>query len=181
VLVGACGGGSGDDATDRPAASSTTGPDPLTALEEPDAGEGVAVIGSDHLPFTVVVCQTGPAEGDTPEATLELRITGQGEVDGEVFTIEITRFRSDTGVGVPVVTESASVTVGVGDEVRGLVARRSTAGPEGEWLDLTDPEADGPLIDQVGDAVDVRGNFGIDGATAADAVQSGRVRARCPG
>lgn len=183
ALVGACGGDGPDEAAGgtEPADAVTTAPDPLATLAEPEPGHGVARIGVDELAFSVDDCESGPAEGDTPEATQELRVTGHGETDGEAFTVEITRFRSDSGVGAPVVTETATITVGTGEEARGLAPRRSTAGPGGAWLDLADPEADDPLLDRTGDAVDVQGTFGVDGATAADpGLAPGRIRVRCP-
>lgn len=177
AAAAACGGNDGPG----PASAEVTVPDPLASLAAPDPGRGVAVLGVRELRFTVTACEEGSGTGDTPLATRELQVTGRGEGGDGPFTVTVTRYRSDTGQGVPVVTETATVIYGDDDEARGIEAKRTTAGPGGTWLDLADPEADGPLVERVGDAVDVRATFGPRGARAGDAgLVEGRLRARCP-
>ncbi|WCO67438.1 hypothetical protein PO878_01730 [Iamia majanohamensis] len=95
--------------------------------------------------------------------------------------MEVTRYLSDTGAGEPVVTETARILVGAGDDARGLEATRTTAGPDGAWLDLADPAADGPLVDRRGDEVTVEATFGPEGARAGDAgLVEGRLVLQCP-
>lgn len=183
VLVGlaACSGGGGDDASDTTAGDELSSvPDPLETLTEPTPGQGVAVIGIEELSFTVTTCTEGPRPEDTPEATLDYLVEGEGDTSDGPFRVEVSRYRSDTGVGEPVVTETARVTFGVDDDARGIEAKRTTAG--GEWLDLADPEAETPLIDRRGDAYDVRGTFGPEAGRSGDeGLEVGRLRARCPG
>ena len=192
-LLAGCGGsddegGGGDDATEE------TAPDPF-ALDQPDAGQGVAVIGVEQLAFEVTECSEEPGADDTEVAGRELLVAGEGETSDGTFLVEITRFRSDTGAGDPVVTESARITevvdpattipeaeTSVPVELRGLEARRTTGGADGAWLDLADPSADGPLISQTGDSVDIKATFGPDRARAGDeGLVEGRIRATCPG
>lgn len=187
LVLGAC-SGDGDDGDEAAATEDTEEagelspvPDPLESLAEPPPGQGVAVIGIQELSFEVTACVEGPEEGDTPEATLELRVSGEGEVSDGPFTVEITRYRSDTGDGPAVVTETAQVRLDLPDGPVGIEAKRTTAGPGGAWLDLTDPEADEPLIDRSDAAVDVRGTFGPAGARSGDeGLDEGRIRAACP-
>lgn len=178
--LAACGGGGGDEASDSTVPDELgTVPDPLETMTEPPPGQGVAVIGIEELSFTVTACTDGPEADDPPEAMLEYRVEGEGDTSDGPFRVEVSRYRSDTGMGEPVVTETARITFGVDDDARGLEAKRTTAG--GEWLDLTDPEAATALIDRRGDAYDVRGTFGSEGARAGDeGIEVGRLRARCP-
>jgi len=150
-------------------------------MAEPTPGQGVAVIGIEQLSFTVTGCTEGPRPGDPPEATLDYLVEGEGDTSDGPFQVEISRFRSDTGVGEPVITETAQVTFGVDDEARGVEAKRTSAGGGGTWLDLTDPEATAALIERRGDSYDVRGTFGPEAARAGDeGLEAGRIRARCP-
>jgi hypothetical protein len=178
--LAACGGGGGDEASDDPAADELSSvPDPLETLTEPTPGQGVAVIGIEELSFVITACTEGPRPEDTPEATLDYLVEGEGDSSDGPFQVELSRFRSDTGVGEPVLTETARITFGVDDEARGIEAKRTTAG--GEWLDLTDPEADTALIERRGDSYDIRGTFGPEAARAGDeGLETGRLRARCP-
>lgn len=191
-LSAGCGGGddegAGEDVTEE------TAPDPF-ALDEPAAGEGVAVIGVEQLSFEVTECSEEPGEDDTDVAVRELLVAGAGETSDGPFTVEVTRYRSDTGAGATVLTESARITevvdpattvpaaeTSVPVELSGLEARRTTGGAEGAWLDLADPSADEPLISRTGDSIDVRATFGPDRATAGDeGLVEGRIRATCPG
>lgn len=188
ALAGCGDDGGGDDA------SEDTAPDRY-AIDQPDAGEGVAVIGVEQLAFDVTECSEEPGEDDTEVAVRELLVAGEGETSDGPFTVEITRYRSDTGSGDPVVTEAARITevvdpdttippaeTSVPVELSGLEARRTTGGADGAWLDLADPSADGPLISQTGDAFDIRAIFGPDRARAGDeGLVEGRIRATCPG
>ncbi|HEV7719934.1 MAG TPA: hypothetical protein VGO60_01550, partial [Iamia sp.] len=141
-LVAGCGGGGADEAADSTEADELSPvPDPLETLAEPTPGQGVAVIGIEELSFTVTVCTEGPRPEDTPEATLDYLVEGEGDTSDGPFQVELTRFRSDTGVGEPVVTETARITFGADEAARGVEAKRTTAGLDGAWLDLTDPEA----------------------------------------
>ncbi|HEX7135441.1 MAG TPA: hypothetical protein VF228_22895 [Iamia sp.] len=178
--LAACGGGGGDEASDEPAADELSPvPDPLETLTEPTPGQGVAVIGIEELSFVVTGCTEGPRPEDTPEATLDYLVEGEGDTSDGPFQVELSRFRSDTGVGELVLTETARITFGVDDDARGVEAKRTTAG--GEWLDLADPEADTPLIERRGDSYDIRGTFGPEAARAGDdGLETGRLRARCP-
>ena len=179
AALAACGGGGGDDGADAPADELSPVPDPLETLAEPPPGSGVAVIGIEELSFTVTACTEGPRDGDPPEATLDHLLEGEGDTSDGPFQVEVSRFRSESGVGEPVLTETARITFGVDDEARGVEAKRTTAG--GEWLDLTDPEADAPLIERRGDSYDVRGTFGPEAARAGDdGLEAGRLRAVCP-
>lgn len=184
VLLVACSGGDSDEGTGDTADVDELSPppDPLESLAEPPPGQGVAVIGIDELSFRVTRCDEGPEEGDTPEATLDYVVEGTGETsDAGAFTVEITRYRSDTGNGVPIVTETARVVSGEGDEARGIEAKRTTAGAEGAWQDLMDPDATGPLVERRDDAVDVQAAFGPEGAVVGDdGIEEGRIRAACP-
>lgn len=174
LVLGACGG---DD--DAGPDTSATPPDPRAALEVPAAGQGVAVLDVQQLDFEVTACVEGPAPDDPVEATRELRVEGEGTGGDGPFTVEILRYRSEADAAV--VSETARVTFGEGDEARGAEAMRSTAGPGGAWLDLTDPDADGPLISRTGDSIDVRATFGPRGAVAGDeGLVEGRIRATCP-
>lgn len=184
VLV-ACGGdGGGDDAetTDSTTPDELSPvPDPLESLGEPPPGQGVAVIGIEELSFTVTACTEGPRPEDTPQATLDYLVEGTGESSDGPFTVEVSRYRSDSGVGDPVFTETARITFGVDDDARGAEAKRTSVGADDGWLDLADPEATTPLIERRGDSFDVRGTFGPEGATASDdGLEEGRLRARCP-
>lgn len=173
--------GNGDDGADETLDELVPPTNPLESLAEQPPGQGVAVIGIEELSFAVTDCADGPQPADTPEATTELQIEGTGETSEESFRVEIDRYRSDTGVGTPVVTETVRFLFGTGDDVRGVQAKRSTAGAGGEWVDLVDPEANDPLIDRRDDAVDVRASFGPEGAVHGDdGVEVGRVRATCP-
>jgi hypothetical protein len=192
-LVAGCGGGD-DDGGGPDGTTEETAPDPF-ALDEPDPGRGVAVIGVEQLAFEVTECSEEPGADDTEVAVRELLVAGEGETSDSPFTVEITRYRSDTGAGDPVLTETARITevvdpattipeseTSVPVELGGLEARRSTGGADGAWLDLADPSADGPLIAQTGDSVDVRATFGPDRARAGDeGLVEGRIRATCPG
>jgi hypothetical protein len=182
AVLAACGGGGGDEASDTTAADELSSvPDPLETLSEPTPGQGVAVIGIEELSFTVTACTEGPREGDTPEATLDYLVEGEGDTSDGPFRVELTRFRSDTGVGEPVLTETARITFGVDDDARGLEAKRTNAGASGTWLDLADPEATTALIERRGDSYDVRGTFGPEAGRAGDeGLETGRLRARCP-
>lgn len=181
VAAGLLACGNGDDEADEALDELVPPTNPLESLAEQPPGQGVAVIGIEELSFAVTDCADGPQPDDTPEATTELQIEGAGETSEESFRVEIDRYRSDTGVGTPVVTETVRFLFGTGDDVRGVQAKRSTAGAGGEWLDLADPEATDPLIDRQDDAVDVRASFGPEGAVQGDdGVQLGRVRATCP-
>lgn len=186
LVLGGCGGGDdgddGDDATEGTDGSGEASvPDPLDAVTEPASGEGVIVLGFEELTFTVTDCAEGPRPDDTPEATLDHSLDGEGETDEGSFTVLVTRYTSDTGAGEPVVTETARIVFGTGDDQRGVEAKRTTAGPGGAWLDLADPGADGPLIARQGDAYDARGTFGPIAARAGDdGLQEGRLRATCP-
>lgn len=187
LVVGlvACSDG-GDDAaesTTETVATGELGPvhDAIESLTEPAAGQGVAVIGVEELSFAVDSCERGPEQGDTPEATLEFRLTGSGEMTGAAFTVEVSRYRSDTGQGTPIVTETATIAIVADDGTRGISARRTTAGSDGAWQDLVEPAADGPLIDQMGESIDVRATFGPEGAREGDeGLEQGRIRAHCP-
>ncbi|NLV55995.1 MAG: hypothetical protein GXY13_10330 [Acidimicrobiales bacterium] len=185
----ACGGDDGGDeaeGADRTTESDEAGelgpvPDAIDSLTEPPVGQGVAVIGVEELSFVVDACERGPEPGDTPEATLEFRLTGSGEMSGATFTVDVSRYRSDTGQGTPVVTETATIAIEADDGPRGITARRTTAGTGGTWQDLTDPDVDEPLIDQLGEAIDVRATFGPEGARVGDdGLEQGRIRAHCP-
>ena len=89
--------------------------------------------------------------------------------------------RADTGAAAPVITETAQVVFGEGDEAVGTEAKRTTTGPDGTWQDLTDPSATGPLIERHDDAVDVQARFGPEGAVEGDeGIEEGRIRAACP-
>lgn len=182
AVSAACGGGDGEGegGADTTAVDELSPvPDPLETLTEPTPGQGVAVIGIEELTFVVTACTEGPRPEDTPEATLDYLVEGEGSTSDGPFTVELSRFRSDTGVGEPVLTERVRITFGVDDDARGVEATRTTAG--GEWLDLTDPEADSALIDRRGDSYDVRGTFGPEAARAGDeGLDTGRLRARCP-
>ncbi len=179
VVLAGCGGGADDSAPVAPAPATTT--DPSADLADPAPGTGVAALGTDVLDLADVTCTDGPAPDDTAEATREAQVTATGDLDGDVVEVEVVRFRSDTGAGDPVVTETARIGVGEGDAARGLEAKRTTAGPGGTWLDLADPEADAPLIERRGDAVDVRGTFGPEAARAGDeGLVEGRIRLHCP-
>lgn len=182
AALAACGGGGGEEASDSTAPDELSSvPDPLETLTEPTPGQGVAVIGIEELSFTVTACTEGPREGDTPEATLDYMVEGEGDTSDGSFTVEMSRFRSDTGLTEPVLTETVRITFGVDDDARGIEAKRTTAGAAGEWLDLADPEATTPLIERRGDAYDVRGTFGPEAALAGDeGLEVGRLRARCP-
>jgi hypothetical protein len=189
-LVAGCGGDDGGE----DAATEETAPDPF-ALEEPAAGEGVAVIGVEQLTFVVTECSEEPGEDDTEVAVRELLVAGEGETSDGPFTVEITRYRADTGAGDPILTETARITevvdpsttippaeTSVPTELSGLEARRTTGGVDGAWLDLADPSADEPLISRTADSVDVRATFGPDRARAGDeGLVEGRIRATCPG
>ncbi len=185
VGLGGCGGGdgAGDGTTDGPDATDGASPlDPLDAVAEPAPGEGLVVVGFEELTFTVTECIDGPRPDDTPEATLDHSLVGEGETDDGPFTVLVTRYTSDTGAGDPVVTETVRIVFGADDDQRGVEAKRTTAGPDGSWLDLADPAADGPLIERTGDAYDVRATFGAITARAGDTgLDEGRLRARCPG
>lgn len=179
-LVGAACAGGGDGGDDgSPVTVATT--DRFDALGDPGPGEGSAVIDREDLTFEVTACADGAAADDPPEATRESSLTGTGETAEGPFTVEVTRYRSDTGAGTPAVTETARILTGEGVEARGIEAKRTTAGVEGAWLDLADPDATEPLIDRSGDAVDVRATFGPEQARAGDdGLVEGRIRARCP-
>jgi len=181
-LVAACGGGGGGEASDSTEADELSPvPDPLETLAEPTPGQGVAVIGIEELSFTVTACTEGPRPEDTPEATLDYLLEGEGDTSDGPFQVQLTRFRSDTGVGEPVLTETARITFGADADARGIEAKRTTAGLDGAWLDLTDPEASTALIERRGDSYDVRGTFGPEAARAGDeGLEDGRLRARCP-
>ncbi len=180
AVLAACGGGNGEE-DDAATDELSPVPDPLETLAEPPPGQGVAVIGIEELSFTVTACTDGPRDGDTPEATLDYMVEGEGDTSDGPFQVELTRFRSDTGVGDPILTETARVTFGLDDDARGYEAKRTTAGSGGAWLDLTDPEATTALIERKGDAYDVRGTFGPEAARAGDeGLEVGRLRARCP-
>ncbi len=188
-----CGGGSDGDG-DAEDATEETAPDPF-AIDEPAAGEGVAVIGVEQLTFEVTECSEEPGEDDTDVAVRELLVAGEGETSDGPFVVEITRYRADTGAGDPVLTETARITevvdpattipeseTSVPVELGGLEARRTTGGVDGAWLDLADPSADEPLISQTADSVDIRATFGPDRARAGDeGLVEGRIRATCPG
>ena len=188
-----CGGGS-DGEGDAEDATEETAPDPF-AIDEPAAGEGVAVIGVEQLTFEVTECSEEPGEDDTDVAVRELLVAGEGETSDGPFVVEITRYRADTGAGDPVLTETARITevvdpattipeseTSVPVELGGLEARRTTGGVDGAWLDLADPSADEPLISQTADSVDIRATFGPDRARAGDeGLVEGRLRATCPG
>jgi hypothetical protein len=192
-LASGCGGG-GDGEGDADDATEETAPDPF-ALDEPAAGEGVAVIGVEQLTFEVTECSEEPGEDDTDVAVRELLVAGEGETSDGPFVVEITRYRADTGAGDPVLTEAARITevvdpattipeseTSVPVELGGLEARRTTGGVDGAWLDLADPSADEPLISQTSDSVDIRATFGPDRARAGDeGLVEGRLRATCPG
>ena len=186
ALLVACGGSGADDETADDTAEDVDElspvPDPLESLAEPPPGQGVAVIGIDELSFAVTRCDDGPAPGDTPEATLEYVVEGSGETSPDgAFSVEITRYRSDTGAAEPVITETARIVFGEGTEAVGIEAKRTTTGSDGRWRDLTDPEVTSPLVDRSDDAVDVRANFGPEGAVAGDeGIEEGRIRAACP-
>lgn len=180
-LVGCGGGGGGEDSTTTEAGELSPLPDPLESLAEPAPGQGVAVIGIEELSFTVTACTEGPRPDDPPEATLDYMVEGTGDSSDGPFQVEITRFRSDTGVGEPVVTETARITFGVDDDARGVEAKRTTAGSGSAWLDLADPEATTALIERKDDSYDLRGTFGPEAAQAGDeGLEEGRLRARCP-
>ncbi len=180
----ACGGGSADAGADDTAEVDELSPvpDPLESLAEPTPGQGVAVIGIDELSFTVTRCAEGPAPGDPPEATLDFVVEGTGETsDAGAFSIEVTRYRSDTGASQPVITETAQVVFGTGEDARGIEAKRTTAGVDGTWQDLADPDATGPLVERRDAAIDVQASFGPEGAVHGDeGIQEGRIRAACP-
>lgn len=181
ALVG-CGGGGGDDATEttEPGELSPL-PDPLESLAEPAPGQGIAVIGIEELSFEVTACTEGPRPDDTPEATLDYLVEGSGDTSDGPFQVQITRFRSDSGVGEALLTETARITFGVDDDARGIEAKRTTAGTTGDWLDLADPEATTALIERKDDSYDIRGTFGPEAALLGDeGLEEGRLRARCP-
>lgn len=187
VIVGlvACSGAGGDDGQTAEESTEVDElspvPDPLETLAEPTPGQGVAVIGIEELSFTVTACTEGPRPEDTPEATLDYLVEGEGDTSDGPFRVALSRFRSDTGAGDPVVTETVRITFGVDDDARGVEAKRTTAGTGGAWLDLTDPDATVALIDRQGDSYDVRGTFGPEAAVAGDdGLEVGRLRARCP-
>jgi hypothetical protein len=151
----ACSGGSGDEGSDTTEPDELSPvPDPLETLAEPTPGQGVAVIGIEELSFTVTACTEGPRPDDTPEATLDYLVEGEGETSDGPFLVEVSRFRSDTGVGEPVLTETVRISSGIDEDARGIEAKRTTAG--GEWLDLADPDAATALIDRRGDSYDLR-------------------------
>lgn len=186
LLLGCSDGGATGDDTGATDGTEEEGelspvPDPLESLAEPPPGQGVGVIGIQELSFDVTSCTEGPEEDDTAEATLELRVRGEGELSEGPFAVEVTRYRSDTGDGPPVVTETAQVRLELPDGPAGIEAKRTTAGADGAWLDLTDPDVDEPLIDRADGAIDVRGTFGPAGARAGDeGLEQGRIRASCP-
>lgn len=176
AIVG-CSGDDGDGASSPP----PTTADPFAAVEAPTAGSGSAVIGVDRITFTVTSCATGAAPGDPAVARREFALVGSGRVGSTIFAVSVSRYRSDTGQGRATVTETARVATGTGDDQRGLEAKRTTAGKDGAWLDLTDPKADAPLITRAGGTVDIRANFAPEGGRLGDeAVTPGRLRARCP-
>lgn len=181
VVLAACSGGNGEEASDSTAADELSPvPDPLETLAEPTPGQGIAVIGIEELSFSVTACTEGPRPEDTPEATLDYLVEGEGDTSDGPFRVELSRFRSDTGVGEPVLTETVRITFGVDADARGIEAKRTTAGTGGAWLDLTDPEASTALIERRGDSYDVRGTFGPEAARAGDeGLEVGRLRARC--
>lgn len=172
----ACGG---DDALEAEPAE--VAPDPLASLAEPPPGQGVAVIGVEELRFTVTECPEGPAPDDPPLAQRQFAVVGQGTSSDGEFEVSVSQYRSDTGQGDPVLTETTRITYGESDEARGIEAKRTTAGADGAWLDLLDPGADEPLIARRGDAVDVAAEFGPEGARQGDeGTRTGRLRATCP-
>jgi hypothetical protein len=183
AVLAACGGGGGgeEEPSDSTSADELSPvPDPLETLAEPPPGQGVAVIGIQELSFTVTACTEGPRPEDTPEATLDYLVEGEGDTSDGPFRVEVSRYRSDTGMGEPVLTETARITFGVDDDARGVEAKRTTAGAGGAWLDLADPDATSPLIERRGDSYDVRGTFGPEAARAGDdGLEEGRLRARC--
>jgi hypothetical protein len=181
AVLAACGGGGDPEATDSTAADELSPvPDPLETLAEPTPGQGIAVIGIEELSFSVTGCTEGPRPDDPPEATLDYLVEGEGDTSEGPFRVELSRFRSDTGVGEPVLTETVRVTFGVDADARGIEAKRTTAGAGGAWLDLADPEATTALIERRGDSYDVRGTFGPAAARAGDeGLELGRLRARC--
>lgn len=181
VALAACSGGGGEEASDSTAADELSPvPDPLETLAEPTPGQGIAVIGIEELSFSVTACTEGPRPEDTPEATLDYLVEGEGDTSDGPFRVELSRFRSDTGVGEPVLTETVRITFGVDDDARGVEAKRTTAGAGGAWLDLADPDAATALIERRGDSYDVRGTFGPEAARAGDeGLEVGRLRARC--
>lgn len=154
----------------------------MEAMADPEPGAGTARLGEDVLTLTEVVCIEGPSADDTPEASLESTVAAVADLgDGTTVSVEVSRFGSDTGAGDPVVTETARIVTGEGGEARGLEAKRSTSGPDGTWLDLTDPGATEPLVERRGDAIDVRATFGPEGARVGDeGLVEGRIRVRCP-
>jgi len=169
LVVAACGSGSSPH---EPSTTTTTFP----ALE---GGEGALLLGGSLYRFTVGRCTDGSAPGDTPQARQQFRLTGAGQVGTLPFTIAVTRYTSDTGVGGTTVTETALVTTGSGDARRGVEAKRTRVG--GRWIDLAQPNADRPLIERVGATVAVGARFGPEGARVGDPdIVIGRLRARCP-
>lgn len=188
LVVAGCGDGGDGEGGDIGADSTadvdelSPVPDPLESLAEPAPGQGAAVIGFEELSFTVEECVEGPRPDDPPEASLDYSVAGVGETSDGPFSVSVTRFRSETGVGDVVITETATIVFGTGAEERGIQSKRTTAGPGGGWLDLADADADGPLIERRGDAFDVRATFGPDTAQPGDdeGLETGRLRARCP-
>lgn len=128
LLVGAaCTGSTDGDDDGAPVSAPAT--DRFDALDDAEPGEGSAIIGVQELSFAVTACADGSAPVDPPEATRESSLTGTGETAEGPFTVEVTRYRSDTGTGTPVVTETARVLTGEGDEARGVEASGPPPGP----------------------------------------------------
>lgn len=138
------------------------------------------MLGIEQLTFTVTECSEDPGADDPVEATRELLVRGGGTGSDGPFTVEVLRYRSEADR--PVTSETARIVFGEGEDARGVEAMRTTAGADGAWLDLADPEADGPLISRTGEEVDVRATFGPRGAVEGDpGLVEGRIRAHCPG
>jgi hypothetical protein len=139
------------------------------------------VIGPDRLDFEVRGCTAAPGENDRPQAHRVFLLDGDGTIDGQPFAVETVRFES-SGPGAEglTITETVRVTTGTGDAVEGVEAERSGVG--GNWVDIRDTGADGPLVVQEGDVVRAVGTFGPDGSTEGEPnVLEGRLVARCPG
>jgi len=172
IALVACGGGSSDGAA--PVTASTT------TFPTVAAGRGVLRLGDDLERFTVTSCVDGPAADDTPEATQRFRLTGRGTAGTLAFTISVTRYSSNTGVGGTTLTETAALTSGTGDDAVGLEAKRTSIA--GRWLDLNDRAAATALISRSGPTVEVVARFGPEGSKVGDeGIVAGHLRARCPG
>ena len=182
-LVAACGGGGGGEASDSTEADELSPvPDPLETLAEPTPGQGVAVIGIEELSFTVTACTEGPRPEDTPEATLDYMVEGEGDTSDGPFLVQLIPLpvrhrRGRAGADRDGRASSSGPTPTPG------ASRPSAPPPVSTAPGSTSPTpaANTALIERRGDSYDVRGTFGPEGARIGDeGLEDGRLRARCP-